>query len=91
MRIVSAMEFPDCDPTNPETLSANLNGKYVTAKDCAALAEAFATAQHEGWSTVQPHLVQTRVEANHDGLIDQAGDQISTIILDVVEAARANP
>jgi hypothetical protein len=63
----------------------------VTAKDCAALAEAFATAQHEGWSTVQPHLEQTRLEANHDGLIDQAGDQIAAIILGVVAEARANP
>ena len=91
MRIVSAMEFPDCDPANPASLRANLNGRFVTAKDCAALAEAFATAQHKGWSTVQPKLEQTRVAADHDGLIDRAGDQISTIILDVVEAARANP
>ena len=67
------------------------NGKFVTAKDWAALVEAFATAQYKGWSTVQPKLEQTRVAADHDGLIDRAGDQISTIILDVVEAARANP
>ena len=90
LRIVSAMDFPGCDPAKPESLKANLNGRMVTAKDCKALAEFFATEQHMGWSTINPKLKQTRVEADHDGLIDHAGEQIRTIILEVVQTARAN-
>jgi len=37
---------------------------------------------------VNPKLEQTRVEADHDGLVDQGGDQISPIILDLVAQAR---
>jgi len=91
MRIVSAMRFPECDPSKPDSLKATFDGKMIVAKDCAALAEAYATAQQKGWSTVQPELQQIRVDADHDGLIDQAGKEIEGLILDLVRAARANP
>ena len=91
MRIVSAMRFPECDPSNPDSLKATFDGKMITAKDCAALAEAFATEQQKGWSTVQPQLQQLRVDADHNGLIDQAGKEIEGLILDLVRAARTNP
>jgi len=89
LRIVSAMEFPDCDPSDPSTLKASIAGRDVKAKDCADLAKQIADLQAKGWATVNPKLEQTRVEASHDGLIDQAGDQISQIILDVVAQARS--
>ena len=73
MRIVSAMRLPDCDPSKPDSLKATFDGKMIAAKDCAALAEAFAAAQQKGWSTVQPQLRRLRVDADHNGLIDQAG------------------
>jgi len=40
---------------------------------------------------VNPKLEQTLVDADHDGLIQQAGDEVSPIILDLVRKARANP
>ena len=90
LRIVSALQFPECDPANPDSLHVSISGRDVTAKDCATLARKIAALQQQGWSAVNPKLKQTLVDANHDGLIDQAGDQIKAIILDVVEAARTN-
>lgn len=90
MRIVTAMRLPECDPTNPETLRTDIDGRIVTAKDCAALATLFASSQKQDWSTVNPGLEQTLVEADHDGLIDQAGNQIKALLLLLVRAARAN-
>jgi pimeloyl-ACP methyl ester carboxylesterase len=90
LRIVSALQFPECDPANPDSLHVSISGRDVTAKDCATLATKIADLQQQGWSAVNPKLKQTLVDANHDGLIDQAGDQIKAIILDVVEAARTN-
>ena len=91
MRIVSAMQLPDCDPSKPETLTGNVEGRILKAKDCPALAKLFGDEQNKGWSTVQPKLKQTRVDADHDGLIDQAGREIRTLILELVEEVRANP
>ena len=89
LRIVSAMRFPECDPSDPSTLKASIGGRDVKAKDCADLAKQIADLQQKGWRTVNPKLEQTRVEADHDGLVDQGGDQISPIILDLVAQARA--
>jgi pimeloyl-ACP methyl ester carboxylesterase len=89
LRIVSAMQFPDCDPSDPSTLKASIGGHDVKAKDCADLAKQIADLQQKGWRTVNPKLEQTRVDAGHDGLIDQAGDQIAAIILDLVAQARS--
>jgi pimeloyl-ACP methyl ester carboxylesterase len=89
LRIVSAMQFPDCDPSDPSTLKASIGGHDVKAKDCADLAKQIADLQQKGWRTVNPKLEQTRVDAGHDGLIDQAGDEIAAIILDLVAQARS--
>jgi pimeloyl-ACP methyl ester carboxylesterase len=91
LRIVSAMQFPECDPAKPDSLHANIGGKDVSAQDCATLASKVAGLQHQGWSNVNPSLRQTLVEADHDGLIRKAGDQIKTIILELVRTARSNP
>lgn len=89
LRIVSAMQYPECDASDPSTLQVSVAGLDVKAKDCADLAKRIADHQAKGWATVNPEMEQTRVEADHDGLIDQAGDQISPIILDLVAQARA--
>ena len=89
LRIVSAMAFPDCDESDPSTLAVGIGGGEVKGKDCADLAAKIADLQKKGWSTVNPDLVQTRVDASHDGLIDQAGSEIAPIILDLVTQARA--
>lgn len=91
LRIVTAMRLPECDPAKPETLRTDIDGKIVTAKDCLALATLFASSQKRDWSTVNPKLQQTLVDADHNGLIDQAGNQIKGLILDLVRTARANP
>lgn len=91
MRIVSAMEFPDCDPSNPESLKANLGGRMIEAADCDALAEAFATAQHDGWSTVQPELEQLRVDADHDGIVSSGADEVEALVRDLVLQVRGQP
>ena len=89
LRIVSAMQFPDCDPSDPSTLKTSIAGLDVKAKDCADLAKRIADLQAKGWSTINPKMEQTRIDAGHDGLIDQAGDEIRRIILDLVAQARA--
>jgi hypothetical protein len=87
--IVSAMQFPDCDPSDPSDAQGEHRGHDVKAKDCADLAKQIADLQQKGWRTVNPKLEQTRVDAGHDGLIDQAGMQIAAIILDLVAQARS--
>jgi hypothetical protein len=89
LRIVSAMQFPDCDPSDPSTLQASIAGRDVSATDCTDLAEQIADLQEEGWRSVNPQMQQTRVEADHDGLIAQAGDEIAALIIDLVEGARS--
>jgi pimeloyl-ACP methyl ester carboxylesterase len=89
LRIVSAMQYPDCDPADPTTLQVSIAGRDVTAKDCEDLAGQVADLQEKGWRTVNPKLEQKRVEADHDGLISQAGDQIAPLILDLVAQARS--
>lgn len=89
LRIVSAMRLTDCDPSKPSTLHTNIEGQDVTAKDCATLAKRIAELQLHGWSTINPAIGQTMVQADHDGLIAEAGDQIASIILDLVRAARS--
>jgi pimeloyl-ACP methyl ester carboxylesterase len=90
LRIVSAMEFPECDPSKPETLHAYIGPDDVTAKDCVDLAKAFATRQLQGWSTINPTVRQTTVQADHDGLVPRADDTIAPIVLDLVQQARSN-
>jgi hypothetical protein len=83
------MEYPDCDASDPSALTTSIGGRDVKAKDCADLAKQIADLQQKGWANVNPDLEQTRVDASHDGLIDQAGDQIAAIIIDLVTRARA--
>ena len=79
--IVSAMIFPDCRLEPGEsTVSYNLNGADVIAPDCQELATRVADVHAEGWIEVLPQLTQTRVQASHDELVNQAGFTIVEII-----------
>lgn len=88
LRLVTAMQQPSCSTSDPSSLRADLNGRIVVATDCADLARIYSQDERDGWSIVNPKLEQTEVDADHDGLIFQSGDQISTIILDIVRAVR---
>ena len=43
----------------------------------------------KGWSTLGPQVTQTRVQASHDGLIEEAGHEVSMVILAALAEARA--
>jgi thioesterase domain-containing protein len=87
LQIVTAMELPGCDLSNPDTRHVVIDGKDVIAKDCPALADLIAQAQLDGWSKINPKLRQTLVAAGHDGLIDAAGKQIADVIREVIAEA----
>jgi pimeloyl-ACP methyl ester carboxylesterase len=88
LQIVTAMDLPGCDPSDPDTRHVVIDGKDVIAKDCPTLADLIARAQLDGWSTINPKLEQTLVDAGHDGLIDAAGEEIADVIREVVLEAR---
>jgi pimeloyl-ACP methyl ester carboxylesterase len=89
LRVITATVLPGCDPSDPDTRHVVVDGKDVVATDCPTLAKLIAQAQLDGWSSVNPEAEQTLVEADHDLLLEQAGDQIADVILDVVQEARA--
>ena len=91
--IVSAMIFPDCQVAPGESsVSYNMNGADLVAPDCQQLATLVADEHAEGWAEILPQLTQTRVNASHDELINQAGFEVVEVIQAVVaEAAAAGP
>jgi pimeloyl-ACP methyl ester carboxylesterase len=91
LRVITAMSYPSCSAADPASLRVDLNGRIVIAKDCADVAAINSRDQLENWSVVNPKMQQTELDADHDSLVVQAGRQISTIILDLVRQARANP
>jgi len=88
--IVSAMVFTDCTPTSGGTVAYEAEGVTIKAKDCATLATLVADKQLKDWRRLGPQVGQTRVQADHDGLIGEAGDQIVGIVQGVVTQARAS-
>ena len=61
----------------------------MIAPDCQELATRVADVHAEGWIEVLPQLTQTRVQASHDELVNQAGFTIVEIIQGVVARAAA--
>jgi pimeloyl-ACP methyl ester carboxylesterase len=88
--LVSAMEYPDCVDTPGATFSASISGVILLADSCANLATAIADKQFADWPAAFPAIVQTRVDADHDGLLRAEGRQIAGLILALVEKARAS-
>ena len=87
--MVTALELPDCQLEAGATgVTANIGGVIVTAPDCEALGAAIADKAATDWATAGQPVTQTRVAADHDGLIETAGDDIAEIILEIVRGAR---
>ena len=89
-KIVNAMVLADCVDAPGKTQHADISGTEVKAKDCASLAALIADMGLRGWSTLGPQVVQTRVQADHDGLIEQTGSEVSAVILEALEEARVS-
>jgi pimeloyl-ACP methyl ester carboxylesterase len=85
---VSAMLLPDCSLAPGATsVSADASGTLLTAPDCDALATLFADKNLSEWRQVGPQVKEVRLQADHDGLINQAGTEIIEIIHDVLAGA----
>ncbi|HEX5015170.1 MAG TPA: alpha/beta hydrolase [Candidatus Limnocylindrales bacterium] len=87
--LVTAMTYPECFDSPSATLSANIAGTTVVAPDCATLAAAIADKQAADWPAAFPQIKQTRIQADHDGLVRSAGDQIADLILAILDDAEA--
>ena len=90
IKIVNAMVLGDCVDGPGSSPSANISGTDLKAKDCASLAELIADTGFRGWSTLGPQVTQTRVQATHDGLIEEAGSEVAAVILAALAEARAS-
>lgn len=88
--LVSAMEDPNCFDSPSATQSANLSGTTVVAADCAGLAAVIADFDLAGWREALPEITQTRIQADHNGMVRSEGRQIAELILQIVEVARAS-
>ena len=82
---VSAMHLDDCSAA-PGTGSASYEaaGVVLTAPECEALATKIAEKNFRDWRQLGPQVKELRVQATHDGLIDDAGPEIIRIIKDVL-------
>ena len=85
--LITAMDYPDCIDTPGATFSASISGLILVAGTCAGLATAIADKQVADWPAAFPKIVQTRVDADHDGLLRAEGRQIAKLILALVPAA----
>lgn len=89
LAMVTAMQLPDCHPEAASpVVTANIGGVVLTAPDCDALAVAIADKAKADWGQLGQPVAQTRVAADHDGLVVKAGDQIAEVILGIVRRAR---
>jgi pimeloyl-ACP methyl ester carboxylesterase len=85
---VSAMLLPECSLGPGETsVSADASGTILTAPDCEALATLFADKNLSDWRQLGPQVKEARLQADHDGLINEAGPKIIEIIREVLAEA----
>jgi pimeloyl-ACP methyl ester carboxylesterase len=83
--LVSAIEpGPDCavEP-GASGVSYGMGGQEITAPDCDTLLQKVADASLADWGSIGT-VRQTRVDADHDGLIRSAGPQIAELILELI-------
>jgi pimeloyl-ACP methyl ester carboxylesterase len=82
---VSAMHLDDCSTApGADSVSYEAAGVVLTAPDCESLATKIAKKNFRDWRQLGPQVQELRVEATHDGLINEAGPEIITIIKDVL-------
>ena len=85
MVLVSAIRpGPDClvEP-GASGVSYGMSGQEITAPDCDTLFQKIADADVADWGTIGT-VTQTRVDADHNGLIREAGSQIAELILQLI-------
>lgn len=83
--LVSAIRpGPDClvEP-GASGVSYGMGGQEITAPDCDTLLQKVADAGLADWATIGT-VTQTKVDADHDGLIRNAGQQIADLILEMI-------
>jgi pimeloyl-ACP methyl ester carboxylesterase len=88
--LITAMAYPECVDTPGATLSASISGATLVAGDCAGLATAIADKQLHDWPAAFPRIVQTRIDADHDGLLRAEGRRIAQLIFALVDRARGS-
>jgi hypothetical protein len=88
--LITAMAYPECVDSPGATLSASVSGVTLVADDCASLATKIADKQLHDWPAAYPKIVQTRIEADHDGLRRAEGRRIAQLIFALVDGARAS-
>ena len=82
---VSAMHLDDCSTApGTDSVSYEAGGVVLTASDCEALATKIAEKNFKDWRQLGPQVQGLRVQATHDGLIDEAAPEIISIIKDVL-------
>jgi pimeloyl-ACP methyl ester carboxylesterase len=83
--LVSAIRpGPDCTvEPGASAVAYELGPHMLTAPDCPALFQKIADAGAEDWRAIGT-VQQTRVDADHDGLIKAAGGQIADLILQLI-------
>ena len=86
--IVTAMQLPECSLVPGATsVTSDEAGVILTAPDCATLAGLIADKQLADWRQVGPQVTQTRVEADHNGMVSEVMPQIVEIVLKVLATA----
>jgi pimeloyl-ACP methyl ester carboxylesterase len=87
--VVSALDQPECHlQPGAANVTAEIAGTDVTAPDCEALGVAIADKNRADWSRLGSPLTDTRIDADHDGLVAAASTQIAEIVLRMVATAR---
>ena len=87
--VVSALEQSDCFlETGAKAVTVEIGGTDVTAPNCEALGVAIADLNRDQWGQLGPQVTDHRLDANHNGLPEQASAEISAIVLRMVTAAR---
>jgi pimeloyl-ACP methyl ester carboxylesterase len=84
--LISALRpGPDCTVEPGSSVSYGMGGQEITAPDCETLFAKIADFDLTEWGTIGT-VRQTRVDADHDGLIRSAGPQIANLILGLIGA-----
>ena len=79
------MHLNDCSTApGADSVSYEAAGVVLTAPDCESLATKIAKKNFRDWRQLGPQVQELRVEATHDGLINEPGPEIITIIKDVL-------
>lgn len=87
--VVSALQLPDCSlKPGDSSVTADIAGTVLTAPDCEALAVEIADKQGDDWGRLGPQVTTTRVDADHDHLVDDAPPEIVDLVLTMVTSGR---